>query len=518
MSTREGAAEFARTGRRLVPLSWLAVLASTILVLFAPLPIAAAGAAAYIIASVRSPLPGLCLIVISLPFYLLGRPIGHLTFSPTEILILLSCLAWLIRTIGYGITLLGRAVPRSAAPAAHGSPSDPDAHGPRASATTRTLWIHCLRSWLGDPLVAALVGLTVIAGLISLTASIALHESLRSFRTIILEPAAFYVLAVTGARRRRDGLVLALALVTAGVLISLVGLWQYVADQNIITAEAGLRRIRGFYGSPNNLGLFLGRAIPLAVSLALWWRAGRPILAAAGVIMLAALILTFSAGAWIAVLVSLLVVAWLRGPRIRRFAVAIAAGVILIGTVAATRVPRLGSHLDVNAGTSLERLLVWQSALHMLRDHPLRGIGLDNFLYYYRHGYRLPAAWREPDLSHPHNLILDFWLSLGLPGPILLALLLGRFAALIASAWRRASTLDRGIYAGALGAVIDTVVHGMIDNSFFLVDLSVLFWLLFAIVTVRERDQGRAGSLAASQTRDRGQMVSESGGQRASGP
>ena len=43
---------------------------------------------------------------------------------------------------------------------------------------------------------------------------------------------------------------------------------------------------------------------------------------------------------------------------------------------------------------------------------PCGAIGLDQFLYLYPR-YMHPDAWREPNLSHPHNLLLDFWLRLG---------------------------------------------------------------------------------------------------------
>ena len=52
----------------------------------------------------------------------------------------------------------------------------------------------------------------------------------------------------------------------------------------------------------------------------------------------------------------------------------------------------------------------------MIRDHPLFGVGLDNFLYAYRGRYILDAAWQEPNLNHPHNIILDFATRLGLLG------------------------------------------------------------------------------------------------------
>jgi putative inorganic carbon (HCO3(-)) transporter len=447
------------------------VIFATAALLLAPLPIAALGAVAFVILTSRVPLPALCLIVFSLPFYLLDRHFGRLEFSPTEILIVLTTVAVLLRGAWTLVTRGGY------------TPQPPLRRRLRGGQGGEA----GIRAWVGDPVIAGLVVLLVLTGAASLTASVAIHESLRSFRTIIVEPAVFYFLVVTQVRDRRRLYALVLALVLAGVVISVVGFWQYAMDQRIITAEESLRRIRGFYGSPNNLGLFLGRALPMAVALSLWWKQGRVFWLVASLIMAAALLLTFSIGAWVAVAGSMLVIAALRGRMALRTALGVAVVGLVVAGVAALRIPRIGDHFDLRAGTSLERLLVWQSALRMLSGHAIRGIGLDNFLYYYQHGYRLPAAWREPDLSHPHNLVLDFWLSLGLPGLLLLGLLLGRFVEVVVSVWRESDAMERGICAGALGAMTDTVLHGLVDNSFFLVDLSVLFWLMFAIVAVVRR-------------------------------
>jgi hypothetical protein len=52
--------------------------------------------------------------------------------------------------------------------------------------------------------------------------------------------------------------------------------------------------------------------------------------------------------------------------------------------------------------------------------------------------------------------------------------------------------------AGALGAMVDLLVHGLIDNSYFLVDLAFVFWLTLALVEPRrpvlEADPSPGGS------------------------
>jgi O-antigen ligase len=129
----------------------------------------------------------------------------------------------------------------------------------------------------------------------------------------------------------------------------------------------------------------------------------------------------------------------------------------------------------------------------MLRDHPLLGVGLDNFLYQYRTRYVLPSAWEELNLSHPHNLALDFWLRLGLAG---MAVLLWLLVAFFQKGWHTyrvlASAEDacqagepdslRWLALGLMGGMVAATAHGLVDNAFFLVDLAFVFMLMLALV------------------------------------
>jgi len=41
----------------------------------------------------------------------------------------------------------------------------------------------------------------------------------------------------------------------------------------------------------------------------------------------------------------------------------------------------------------------------------------------------------------------------------------------------------RWVVAGACGSMADLLVHGFIDNSYFLVDLAFLFWLALTLAS-----------------------------------
>jgi len=409
---------------------------------------------------------GLPLIAVALPFYQPGRPVLGKLFSMVEILTLLTALGWL--------THLAVRSTRRARGADHPS------------------LLSRLRDWarrlnLLDWGVVALVAVALLSLLWAEHRRVALRE----FRTVILEAAVYYSLlrAMLPTGQRTEGEERRLwrvvdAWVLGGVLISLVGVVQAVSSQNLITAD-GLSRVRGFYGSPNNLALYLGRIFPLALAILAWGQKGwrRWMYGLGAVLMACVLFLTYSRGAWvIGVPASLLFLAALRGRR------ALAATVLIMAVAALAIVlvagqGRLASLLDTTEGTTYFRLQLWQSSWAMVKDHPILGVGLDNFLYYYRTHYVLPTAWEEFNLSHPHNFVLDGWLRMGLPGLIILLLLLVGFFQRALCAFRRAQGgSDRILLQGVIAGMVYMVAHGLVDNAFFLVDLAFVFMLMLALV------------------------------------
>jgi O-antigen ligase len=94
-----------------------------------------------------------------------------------------------------------------------------------------------------------------------------------------------------------------------------------------------------------------------------------------------------------------------------------------------------------------------------------------------------PAQCQEFYTAHPHNLILDYWLSLGIMGLLVLVWVLWRYFRVALVTVRRVgveATPDptaRALTIGLLAGMVDFLVHGMVDNSYFLMDLAMIFWL-----------------------------------------
>ena len=181
--------------------------------------------------------------------------------------------------------------------------------------------------------------------------------------------------------------------------------------------------IRAWYGSRDNLGLLFDRTLPMTLSLLLapagfWLLKGRigagevsrptvmrlALVAALGVMSLA-MLLTFSLGAWAASLIAALAILTIRFSW-GKWLYAGISGLVVLGALGSGKVGSAFAH--VHGTTAARRVDIWRSSLRMIADHPIVGVGPDNFLHYYapvhREGYGLQGRFglygaRTPDLA-----------------------------------------------------------------------------------------------------------------------
>ncbi len=400
---------------------------------------------------------GLLLTILWAPFFLYPLTLYQFAFPMAEVCILLTAAAWMIRQAIDWASRRKNHIP--AAPA------------------SQLRQLHPL-----DWSMLALFGLATL----SLLWSDYRHVALREWRTMILEPGLFYLIARSTLHRRNEVIRLVDVFVVAATLAAAISLVLYATGQGIASAEGDSIRLAGIYGSPNNLGLLIGRALPFAIAYFLLTPDNRRRLAAVVAILVLGLaaVLTKSAGALLlAIPVSILLLLLLWNRRAGIIAAVAGAATGLIALIPMLQSPRFARILDFSSGSTFFRLKLWESAWCMIADRPWQGYGLDQFLYHYRGRYIALEAWQEPNLSHPHNILLDFWIRLGLGGVILL---IGTQAIF----WRTCLNLRRtlqqdimlsAIVLGTMASMSDVLLHGLVDNSVFVLDLSYVYVLLLLI-------------------------------------
>jgi O-antigen ligase len=430
--------------------------AAALVFYFSPWPFVSLAALALLAISIcLRPDIGLALVAFSIPFYLYPKHIFGIALSMVEITTLLCFAAW-VWQVASGKWQVASKWERPAV--GHWS-----------------LVIGHL-----DWAVTFFVGLSAFSLLIAENFGVAMRE----FRVVVFEPALFYFLIKITPLEKRHLWRIVGALILAAAIVSLIGLYQYFFTDDVITAE-GVRRIHGVYGSPNNLGLFLGRIVPILAAVALFGRSLRR-RAIYGVIALPVtlcLYLTYSRGAWLLGLPAAFVfLGLMRGKRAALISLLVLL-IIVLSLLPLIGTERLASLFNTQSGTTFLRLKLWQGSLNMIRDHPLFGVGLDNFLYQYRTRYVLPEAWEELDLSHPHNIVLDYWTRLGVLGVIAIGWLQLAFFRKALRLYRQLDDRDlKALLLGLMASMVAFLAHGLIDNSYFLADLAFVFCLTLGIV------------------------------------
>lgn len=305
--------------------------------------------------------------------------------------------------------------------------------------------------------------------------------AVRGLRLLVLEPLWLGCLVATYLTGRRR-LLLAGSVVGAAGIAALLALLSGGIE---LFADGQLARLSGPWGSPNGLAMVLERGLPLALALALA-AAGANLrfgLLALLLAIAAALLATLSRGGLLGAAVgaaALVQLVWgAARPFLGRWLAPLVGLAVGLGLVIAALAGIGADTLDV-------RLRLWGSAALMAGDNFWLGVGPDNFLYHLP-DYLDPQMWREPNLSHPHNLLLDAWLSLGVVGVAALALLLTRSVSVIA---RGLTTRGGALFwadAGILAAMAAGVVHGLLDNFYFWPELAAFFWLFVAYSFAVER-------------------------------
>ncbi|HKP51111.1 MAG TPA: O-antigen ligase family protein [Chloroflexia bacterium] len=491
-------------------------------------PLMLAALAGWWVIAVLKPSLGLAAVAFSIPFFWVQKVVGEQHFPPEETLLVLLFAAVVARGL-IGYLLPGLAAKLGVEPPRRQERQEPakiivdetqrrrdaeadenvveiqaDESGSpegtiyRAPTGWRALWAR-FQGWsraepFGPPAVALLLVGTL--SLFTLADPAYARDSFRLYRWAIVLPVLFYFLLADVIRSRRGLLRVADFFVGAAVVVSLLGLWQFVQDTNVLDVQ-GVSRIKSVYQHPNNLAIYLGRVAPFVGCMVLFlpWGWRKAAYALAALPIGATLLLTFSRGAWLAVVVAMaagLVVAWRWGGarfvlwsrlpgRVRIGMVIGLLAVIMAGAVVV--VPTLADRI-FNVHSLSMRVLHWKSALKMIRDYPITGVGIDQFSNQFQrpdYKYREKEQDRELYTAHPHNFVLDYWVSLGIIGLFVLVWLLWRyFRVAVARVKQKAQEGDRvgkALALGLLASMVVFLVHGMVDNSYFLMDLASLFWL-----------------------------------------
>ncbi len=249
--------------------------------------------------------------------------------------------------------------------------------------------------------------------------------------------------------------------------------------------ESSVYRLGSFFIDPNWNGSFF--AMMLFLRLGLFTESSsvpeKVLYLVETLLILLALLFTYSAGAWIASIAGLIAFTLFVGRT--RYRIQIPLFMVVVGIMIAVLFASQVNYLLRHASDPNELLLRnagWETAVRVILAFPLTGVGLGILGYAQRVGpYRAPAQYAP--LSHPHNSYLELGAMAGFP--VLLT-----FVALILFAlwlalrnWALADVRARSLLAGGIAAVIVLSINSISINAWTLPPLAATGWLILGAIS-----------------------------------
>lgn len=339
--------------------------------------------------------------------------------------------------------------------------------------------------WKFDGIGFLIIGMLVVYFIAALTSFVP-FKSMQIW-LIYFAFMSVYFLVINTIKTKKQLMDLLMVFVLSGLLVCLYGIAQYVFGWD--TAAAWIdeemftdikMRIYSTLENPNVLGEYILLVLP--VSVGLLWVKKKPLqkfvyLCITGILFLS-LILTFSRGCWIGIMVAAAIfITFVAG---KLWGLGLIALPILPAVLPESITNRFLSIGDLQDSSTSYRVYIWMGTLAMMKDFWKSGIGMGSeafsevYPFYSYHSIVAP---------HSHNLFLQIAVESGVVGiAVFLLILFWAFKKMttgyaFVGKGHPVATMMVAIGAGICGFL----VQGMFDNCFYNYRVFMIFWAVLAL-------------------------------------
>ena len=277
-------------------------------------------------------------------------------------------------------------------------------------------------------------------------------------------------------------------LTASGLTVALIALFFWLKQD--LTYDG---RLKAFYLSPNHLAMYLSPILVLSFYLYFFLKKKllKIMLFITHCLLFFVIYLTFSYGAWLGLISAFIFLSVSQRKKNSFYFIIFMLILIILSLGSQLSDQKLNTFLDSPRSSLTSRLIIWRSALEIIKDHPWLGIGPGLFQKYYLAYQVRFEPYLEWAVPQPHNLFLAFWLQTGLIGLIGFVWLMIIF---FRQSFKKLKSLDiqYSILIPFLMAVmIYFLVHGLIDTPYWKNDLSVVFWLVIGLAIGLKNKESR---------------------------
>lgn len=263
-------------------------------------------------------------------------------------------------------------------------------------------------------------------------------------------------------------------------------LWEFIAR--------GITRADGFYFYMTT-GTMLSMWTPLVLlgALEAFEQKKYRVVSVLGLIfMIAAQFCNQTRGAWVATALTSVVIIFMF-MRNKKKAVAVFLTLVMTVGIVFACVPQLNNRLSSIASTKSggDRLCLWTSSYHMFLDHPLLGIGFNQFKDKYQNQYILPEA-KERRLMHAHSNFMQVMAEGGILGVTTWLLFWGYALWFGLYGWKKNRNLA---YLACFAIIAGMQLHGLTEytqgNSATMKEFWFLLGIFLQLIWISEQEKKR---------------------------
>ena len=249
-------------------------------------------------------------------------------------------------------------------------------------------------------------------------------------------------------------------------------------------------RVYSTFDNPNVLGEYLVIMIPL--SMAFFLRSEKVLHKVVYFIVLAlcvlCLIFTWSRGAWLGATLAVMIFLIATDKRWALCALIIVVALPFVPVVLSSNsaiVGRITSIGDMSDSSTAYRVSIWRSALRVISDFWLSGIGSGSGAFSLV--YQKYAASGVGYALHSHNLFLQLLVELGIGGFfVFIALILKYVKTSVQTLlYENKKSLRGAVTTASLSGILGLMLQGMTDYVWYNYKILLIFWMVLAISTAK---------------------------------
>lgn len=244
---------------------------------------------------------------------------------------------------------------------------------------------------------------------------------------------------------------------------------------------SGQTILRSFslFSDPHMFSFYLGLILPLVV-VWLLKTSKKFLLFTVYCLLFVTLLLTFTRGAYLAIIITFLALAGLFWYylRVKKIALLLCLSLLIFIIPGTPFADRFYSSFNLIDGSNLGRLEMWQVANQTGQEHFWQGVGLGNYSLAVNanFGYRNPIT--------AHNLYLDIFSEMGILGLIVwLALILGTIWQLF---WQMKKTNpeQKYLYLGLIGSLVYLASHSFFETAIYNPVILALLMIILGLSSI----------------------------------